>query len=141
AIAAELARIIDDAAKTASVMVLRGAGEDFCIGRHRGAGGAPPGPADALGRRDASEVIFNCYGAFRRAAIPIIGAVRGRALGFGCALAALCDITIASESAQFQVPEYAHNIMPTIVLSSLIDRLPRKAISYLVYSTAAVSAE
>jgi enoyl-CoA hydratase/carnithine racemase len=27
------------------------------------------------------------------------------------------------------------------VLSSLIDRLPRKAISYLVYSTAAVSAE
>jgi enoyl-CoA hydratase len=139
--AAELTGIIDGAAKVASVMVLSGAGDDFCIGRHRGPGGAPPPPPDALGRRDASEIIFNCYGAFRRAAIPIIGVVRGRALGFGCAIAALCDITIAGERAKFQVPEYAHNIMPTMVMSSLIDRVHRKALTYLVYSTATVSAE
>jgi len=138
--AAELTRIIVAAAKTASVMVLRGAGEDFCVGRARGPGGAPP-PQDALGRRDISDVIFNCYGAFRRAPIPIIGLVRGRALGFGCAIAALCDITIAGERAQFQVPEYAHNIMPTMVMSSLIDRVPRKALGYLVYSTAMIGAE
>jgi len=97
--------------------------------------------ADALGRRDASDAIFNCYGAFRRAAIPIIGVVRGRALGFGCAIAALCDITLAGERAQFQVPEYAHNIMPTMVMSALLDRVPRKALNYLVYSTQAVGAE
>jgi enoyl-CoA hydratase/carnithine racemase len=143
--AAELTRVIDGAAKIASVMVLRGAGEDFCIGRYRP---SPPGaaqpagpPEDALGRRDSSEVIFNCYGAFRRAAIPIIGLVRGRALGFGCAVAASCDITIAGEHARFQVPEFAHNIMPTMVMSSLIDRLHPKAITYLVYSTAMISAE
>src|SRR5205807_3418679 len=104
-------------------------------------GGAPPAHSDALGRRDVSDVIFGCYGAFRRAAIPIIGVVRGRALGFGCAIAALCDMTIAGERAQFQVPEYAHNIMPTMVMSALIDRVPRKAMSYLVYSTATVSAQ
>ena len=34
--AAELTRIIVAAAKTASVMVLGGAGEDFCVGRARG---------------------------------------------------------------------------------------------------------
>ena len=62
------------------------------------------------------------------------------ALGFGCAIAALCDITIAGERAQFQVPEYAHNIMPTMVMSALVDRVPRKALSYLVYSTATVNA-
>ena len=119
--AAELTRVIDGAAKLASVMVLRGDGEDFCIGRHRPAGGAQPAgpPDDALGRRDSSEVIFNCYGAFRRAAIPIIGLVRGRALGFGCAVAASCDITLAGEHG----------------------RLHPKAISYLVYSTAMISAE
>jgi len=143
--AGELARIIDGAAKIASVLVLRGAGDDFCIGRHRAApgvsAGGPPPPADALGRRDASDAIFNCYGAFRRAAIPIIGVVRGRALGFGCAIAALCDITLAGERAQFQVPEYAHNIMPTMVMSALLDRVPRKAMNYLVYSTQAVGAE
>jgi enoyl-CoA hydratase len=138
--AAELTDIIGRAANTSSVMVLRGAGDDFCIGRHREPGGTPPLP-DALGRRDASDVIFNCYGAFRRASIPIIGVVQGRALGFGCAIAALCDVTVASERAQFQVPEYAHNIMPTMVMSSLIDRVHRKALSYLVYSTAMVGAE
>ncbi len=137
--AAELTRIIEGAAQKASVMVLRGAGDDFCIGRHRGPGGAAPG--DALDRRDASDTIFNCYGAFRRAAIPIIGVVQGRALGFGCALASLCDITIAGERAQFQVPEYAHNIMPTMVMSALVDRVGRKALSYLVYSTAVIGAE
>jgi enoyl-CoA hydratase len=138
AMAIELAGIIDGAAKAASVMVLTGAGDDFCVGRHAGPGGPPPG--DALNRREASETIFNCYGAFRRSPIPIIGLVRGRALGFGCALAALCDITIAGERAQFQVPEYAHNIMPTMVMSALIDRVPRKAMGYLVYSTATISA-
>jgi enoyl-CoA hydratase len=138
--AVELTRIIDGAGKTARVMVLRGAGDDFCVGRHRGSGGPPP-PGDALNRREVSDVIFNCYGSFRRAPIPIIGVVRGRALGFGCAIAALCDITIAGERAQFQVPEYAHNIMPTMVMSALVDRVPRKALSYLVYSTATVGAE
>ena len=138
--AIELTRIIDDASKSAHVMVLRGAGDDFCVGRHRGGGGPPPLP-DALGRREVSDVIFNCYGSFRRASIPIIGVVRGRAAGFGCAIAALCDITIAGERAQFQVPEYAHNIMPTMVMSALVDRVPRKALSYLVYSTATVNAE
>jgi enoyl-CoA hydratase len=136
--AAELARILDGAAGTSAVVVLRGAGNDFCVGRSRGSGAAP---RDALERRDVGDVIFNCYGAFRRAPIPIIGAVRGRALGFGCALAALCDVTIAAESAQFQAPEYAHNIMPTILMSALIDRVPRKSVAYLVYSTDLVSAE
>jgi len=139
--AIELTGLIEGAAATgARVMVLAGAGEDFCVGRHRGAGGPPP-PGDALDRREVSDVIFNCYGAFRRAPIPIIGVVRGRALGFGCAIAAACDITMAGERALFQVPEYAHNIMPTMVMSALVDRVPRKAMGYLVYSTATVSAQ
>jgi enoyl-CoA hydratase len=138
--AIELTRIIDGAAQNARVMVLRGAGDDFCVGRHRGPG-APPPMTDALVRREVSDIIFNCYGAFRRAAIPIIGIVRGRAAGFGCAIAAACDITLAGEHAQFQVPEYAHNIMPTMVMSALVDRVPRKAMGYLVYSTATVDAQ
>jgi enoyl-CoA hydratase len=138
--AVELTGIIGRAAETSSVLVLRGAGEDFCIGRHREPGGTPT-VSDALGRRDMSDAIFNCYGAFRRSAIPVIGVVQGRALGFGCAIAALCDMTIASERAQFQVPEYAHNIMPTMVMSALVDRVHRKAMNYLVYSTLPVGAE
>ena len=138
AMAADLTRIIGEAAQTSHFIILRGAGSDFCVGRS--SMGRPAGSLEALDRRRSSEVIFDCYGAFRQSPVPIVGVVQGRALGFGCALAALCDITIASDAATFQVPEMAHNILPTMVMSSLIDRVPRKALTYLVYSTAVISA-
>jgi len=67
--------------------------------------------------------------------------VQGKALGFGCAIAAACDVTLASDAAIFQVPEMQHNILPGMVMSSFIDRVTRKALSYLVWSTNEVSAE
>lgn len=139
--AAELAAMLDDAADQARIAVLRGAGADFCIGRSRT--GRPPADAqtEALARRRQTEVIFNCYGAFRRCTIPVIGVVQGRALGFGCSMAALCDITLAGDKASFQVPEMAHNILPTMVMSSFIDRVSPKALKYLVYSTATIGPE
>ena len=47
----------------------------------------------------------------------------------------------ASDKAVFQVPEMAHNILPTMVMSSFVDRVPRKAMSYLVYSQAEIGPE
>jgi enoyl-CoA hydratase len=135
---AELTGIIEGAEKTSNVVVLRGAGDDFCIGRAI-MGSTPKQDPDALERRTFSDVVFNCYGAMRNAKIPIVAAVQGRALGFGCAIAAACDITLAGDKSTFQVPEMAHNILPTMVLSSFVDRVPRKAMSYLVYSQAVIS--
>jgi enoyl-CoA hydratase len=137
---AELTGIIEGAEKSSSIVVLRGAGKDFCVGRAQ-MGSTPKQDPDALERRTFSDVVFNCYGALRNGKVPVIAVVQGRALGFGCAIAAAADITLASDAAIFQVPEMAHNILPTMVMSSFVDRVPRKAISYLVYSTAAVSAE
>ena len=133
-----LADRIDNAAKDARLIVLKAAGEDFCLGRE--AMGQRRPQNEAYDFRAASEVIFNCYDAFRRSKAPILGVVQGRAAGFGCALAALCDITLASDKARFQVPEMGHNIMPTIAMSALIDRVPRKSLLYLVYSTEEVGA-
>ena len=48
---------------------------------------------------------------------------------------------LASDKASFSVPEMAHQIMPTMVLSSFVDRVPRKAAAYLVYSMFEVSPE
>jgi enoyl-CoA hydratase len=137
---AELTGLVEVAEKTSSLVVLRGAGKDFCVGRAM-MGSTPKKDPDALERRGFSDVVFNCYGAMRNARVPIIAVVQGRALGFGCAVAAACDITLASDAARFQVPEMAHNILPTMVMSSFVDRLPRKAISYLVYSTAEIGPE
>ena len=56
-------------------------------------------------------------------------------MGFGAAVAALCDVSFAADTAQFSVPEMAHNIMPTMVMSALFDRLNRNAILWMAYST------
>lgn len=134
-----LTGIINAAQATSRLIVFSGAGQDFCIGR---AGVKPPAAdAQALDRRREFDIVFSCYGAFRASKIPIVGVVQGKALGLGCALAALCDITIASDTATFQVPEMGHHIMPGMVLSALIDRVPRKAIMYLVHTTATIGAE
>jgi len=139
AMALELTKLLLGAGESSEIVVLRGAGDDFCVGRET-MGKRPPGQQpDALELRRRNDVVFNCYGAFRRCEIPVIGVVRGRAFGFGCAIAAVCDITLAADSAKFQVPEMAHNIMPTMVMSALDDRVPRKAMTYLVWSTAVVT--
>lgn len=136
--AGQLADMLDESAKRSRLILFKGAGEEFCLGRE--AMGKRQPNTEAYELRGQIEVIFNCYDAFRRSKVPVIGVVQGKAAGFGCALAALCDITIASEKARFQLPEMAHHIMPTIAMSALVDRVPLKALMYLVYSTAEIDA-
>jgi len=136
---AQVTEIINAAAKESRLILFKGAGEDFCLGRE--AMGQPGPVLEAYAVRERSETIFNLYGAFRNAKVPIIGVVQGRAVGLGCALAALCDITIASEKARFQFPEMTHRIMPTIAMSALVDRVPRKAATYMIYSTQEIDAQ
>src|SRR3972149_4204782 len=139
--AGELAGILDRAADTSQFVVLRGAGSDFCTGRWHTGGRAPEGPPEALALRRRNEVIFNCYGAFRRTPIPILGVVQGQALGFGCALAALGDITLASDTAKFQLREMGHNIMPARGRSAGVGRVPRKSLSSPFSSRARIGSE
>ena len=138
--ALELTRLIEEAASDTQLILLRGAGSDFCIGRAT-MGQQPQGPVEALDRKRAFDVVFDAYGAIRNSPVPVVGIIQGKALGFGCAVAAVCDITLAADTATFQVPEMAHNILPTMVMSSFIDRVPKKAFTYLVYSTAVISAQ
>ncbi len=140
AMAVELTELIRKAPETSRLVILRGAGKDFCIGRAT-MGQRPASKPEALAWRRQSEIVFNAYAAIREAPVPVICVVQGRALGFGCAIAALADITIASDAATFQIPEMEHNILPTMVLSAMVDRMTRKGLTYMVYSCATVSAE
>src|SRR5205814_1350023 len=83
------------------------------VGR-AGMGSRPATEPTAYARRGFSDVVFDAYGAMRNCPVPIIAVVHGGAHGFGCAIAAACDITIASDKAVFSVPEMAHQIMPTM---------------------------
>jgi enoyl-CoA hydratase/carnithine racemase len=136
---AQVTAMFNAASKDSRAIVFKGAGDDFCLGR--AAMGAPGPVLEAYAVRERADTIFDLYGAFRNCKAPIIGVVQGHAAGLGCALAALCDITIAGDTARFSFPEMAHRIMPTIAFSALVDRLSRKAATYMIYSTEEVDAQ
>ena len=55
---------------------------------------------------------FARWARFRAIHKPVIAAVSGHALGGGCELALMCDLVVASESAQFGQPEVKIGIIP-----------------------------
>ena len=139
-LAIELTQAIDAAATDQKAIVITTEGNDFCLGR--AVMGEPKGKLlEAYEMRQRFDAVFDFYDSFRRSPIPIICGVQGKAIGFGCSMAAICDITISSEDAIFQLPETSHGIMPTMAMSSLIDRVQRKAILYLTYTAASVDAQ
>ena len=91
AMVVEFTGIIREAPKTSRIVVVRGAGKDFCIGRagmgQRPVGSAPPPLPEAYARRIDSDIVFDAYGIMRTVSIPVVAVVQGRALGFGCAIA------------------------------------------------------
>lgn len=137
--AAAFSEAILKAHETSDAVLLRSAGPDFCTGRIRDAGSTPPA-TEAYTRRDEYDGIFGSYAAMRAAKVPVIGVVEGRAMGFGAAIVALCDVSFAADTATVNIPEIGHNVMPTMVMSALYDRIARNAILWMAYSTDFISA-
>jgi enoyl-CoA hydratase len=140
AMAAELSAALRTAHETSDMVLLRSAGADFCTGRARNADAGPPAP-EAYARRPEYDSIFFCYQAIKDAQVPVIGAIEGRCMGFGTAVAAVCDVSFASSTAQFNIPEIEHNVMPTMVMSALYDRMNRNAILWMTYTAQFISAQ
>jgi enoyl-CoA hydratase len=55
---------------------------------------------------------FTTWDSIRKTKKPLIAAVSGFALGGGCELVMICDMVIASETAQFGQPEISIGVMP-----------------------------
>lgn len=113
------------------LVVLRGAGADFCLGRQSPQIDRATATAQTF-RAEIAAPPLALYQAFRDCPVPVVGVVQGRAVGVGCALATLCDFTIAGHSASFDLPELSHGIPPTLVMSALSGRIPYQAIAFMV---------
>jgi enoyl-CoA hydratase len=137
--AAALSQAVLKAHETSDVVVLSSAGPDFCTGRVRDVAG-PPAP-EAYARRAEYDSIFNCYKALRSCQVPVVGVIEGRCMGFGTAIAALCDVSFAGDTATFNIPEIVHNVMPTMVMSGVYDRMNRNAILWMAYSADFIDAQ
>lgn len=133
------ARLKEAGATDAKVVALRSTGPDFCKGRD-GRGG-PQNPTALVMRDQILQPILDVYDALNNMPQPVVCAVQGAAFGFGCAMATAADITIAAESATFKLPEMTHNLPPTLAISALMSKVPRKAIAWMVYTLAEVDAK
>lgn len=137
--AARMSETLLKAHETSDAVLITSAGPDFCTGRVR-EGSGPPSP-EAYARRPEYDAIFGSYAAIRNAQVPVVAAIEGRAMGYGTAVAATCDVCLASETARFNIPELEHNVMPTMVMSALAGRLSRNAILWMAYSAQFIDAE
>lgn len=140
AMAAQFAEAVNHAHTTSDAVLLRSCGPDFCTGRVRDPG-TPLPAAEAYARRPEYDPIFNSYKALRGAQVPVIGVLEGRVMGFGTAIAALCDVSFAADTASFNIPEITHNVMPTMVMSAVYDRVNRNAILWMAYSADFIDAQ
>lgn len=122
----------------AKVILLRATGNDFCRGRETKSG--PPPSALAL-RNNVLQPILNVFDAVASVPQPVVGAVQGGAFGFGCALAVGCDITLAADSARFRLPELEKDLPPTLAMSVMLSRVPRKALAWMVYTGSEIDAQ
>jgi enoyl-CoA hydratase len=128
-----LSDVLSQAHLQADAVLLSGKGPDFCTGRIRDVAGAPQ--AEAYARRDEYDGVFGSYQAIRACKLPVVAVIRGKAQGYGAAVAALCDVSIASDKATFNIPELGHRVMPTMVMSAIADRVARNAALWMAYST------
>lgn len=128
---------LDDSVK---LLRLTSNGADFCTGRDS--------PIPTLGPKPSAETIRSVvaapplalYDALKNTPVPVVGIVRGKAIGAGCGLACVCDITLCAEDAVFSISEMERDIPPTLVMAALIGRVPVKTLAYMVYSRASLSA-
>lgn len=99
-------------------VVITGAGSDFCSG-------ADLSVLEKISKASAAEnaadarSLMELFLLIRRLPLPVVAAVRGRALAGGCGLASACDIVLAGKSARFGYPEVKIGFVPAMVTAIL----------------------
>ena len=106
-------------------VVIRGAGKDFCSGADLSAL-QKIAESDVLENLWDAENLLELLATIRKLKIPVIAAVRGRALAGGCGLATACDLVLASRSARFGYPEVKIGFVPAMVMAILRRNLSEK---------------
>jgi methylglutaconyl-CoA hydratase len=99
------------------LLLIRGAGKDFCAGLDLSE--VLRSAEDASASIASARRLGDMYIAMRRHPKPIVAAVQGRALGGGAGIATACDLIVAAESAQFGYPEVKLGFIPAIVTTML----------------------
>ena len=135
AMVAELQQALGDAEQTAGtrdavrVVVLRGAGGHFCAGadlkdmaaaRMRAMQGGDDG-TDPIAEVNAR--FGHMCAAFANSPLAVVAVLEGTVMGGGFGLACVADVAIASETANFRLPETSLGVVPAQIAPFLVERL------------------
>ena len=121
------------------VVLLTGAGKDFCAGLDLKALDEAAGTG-VVAQLASARVFGDLILDIRRHPRPVIAAVRGRALAGGAGIATASDLILASESASFGYPEVKIGFVPAIVATLLRRSLGEKHAFELLASGESISA-
>jgi methylglutaconyl-CoA hydratase len=129
-----------DADENVRVVVITGAGADFCSGADLAALQKISESSITENLEDASA-LMELFTLIRHGVrVPVVAAVRGRALAGGCGLATACDIVLASSSARFGYPEVKIGFVPAMVMAILRRNVSEKRAFELITRGAEISA-
>lgn len=142
ALIAEIKRALVNASQDESVrvVVISGAGKDFCSGADLSALQKIAQASVADNAEDARSLL-DLFVQIRQIRVPVVAAVRGRALAGGCGLATACDLVLASETARFGYPEVKIGFVPAMVLAILRRNVSEKRAFELITRGEEISAE
>ncbi|MBD0372666.1 MAG: enoyl-CoA hydratase/isomerase family protein [Pyrinomonadaceae bacterium] len=122
------------------VVVITGAGKDFCSGADLSAL-QKISKASVMENLEDAESLMELFALIRRVKVPVVAAVRGRALAGGCGLATACDIVLASRGARFGYPEVKIGFVPAMVMAILRRNVSEKRAFELITRGAEITAE
>jgi methylglutaconyl-CoA hydratase len=126
--------------KNVRVVVITGAGKDFCSGADLSALQKIAGASVAENSEDARSLL-ELFLMIRALQVPVVAAVTGRALAGGCGLATACDLVLASASARFSYPEVKIGFVPAMVMAILRRNVSEKRAFELITRGVEISAE
>jgi len=126
--------------KNVRVVVIAGAGKDFCSGADLSALQKIADASVAENSEDARSLL-ELFLMIRALQVPVVAAVTGRALAGGCGLATACDLVLASVSARFGYPEVKIGFVPAMVMAILRRNVSEKRAFELITRGAEISAE
>ena len=128
-----------DSDENVSAALITGAGADFCSGADLAALKKISESSITENLEDAAR-LMELFVLIRRVRVPVVAAVRGRALAGGCGLATACDIVLAEASARFGYPEVKIGFVPAMVMAILRRNVSEKRAFELITRGAEISA-
>ena len=121
------------------VVLIEGAGKDFCSGADLSSLQKIANASVSENADDARSLV-ELFLLMRKLSVPVVAAVRGRALAGGCGLATACDLVLATESARFGYPEVKIGFVPAIVTAILRRNVSEKRAFELITRGEEISA-